>query len=131
MNPRIRTTLIGVVVIIAFDALAALASLATGIGYGWATLGSWILYAGFGYLVARTAAEAPLRAAARTGLTLGLADASLGWAVSWGLGPGRVPGGLSVTAWVLTVVLVTALAAGIASLGGVVARLRAGPHPAV
>lgn len=108
MPPWTRFALAGALAVVAFDAVASLASRATSIAYGWASVGSWLLYAGFGYLAARAAPGAPVHAAALTGLALGVTDATLGWATSWALGPGRVPGG-------------------IAALGGVLARGGRGP----
>lgn len=127
MPPWARIALLGALTVVVFDALASLASRATGIAYGSASVGSWLLYAGFGYLAARAVPGAPVRAAVLTGLMLGVTDATLGWATSWALGPGRVPGGLSARQWLATFVIVAATAAGIAALGGVFARGGRGP----
>lgn len=123
----IRVALIGAAVVIAFDAAASLASRATGVAYSWATVGSWLLYAGFGFLASR-AAGGSVRAAALTGLVLGVTDASAGWAVSWAIGPGRTAG-LDARRWVWALVVVAAMAAGIAALGGAIARPDPGSDP--
>jgi hypothetical protein len=126
----VRIALFGAIAVVYFDALAAGASRATGIPYGWATLGSWLLYAGIGFLAARATPDAPLRAAALAGLVLGLVDASAGWAVSWALGPGRLTGGLTASRWLWTAMLVTTLAVGVATLGGLAGRSGSGPDRA-
>lgn len=130
MPAWIRLALIGAAAVVAFDAAASVASRVTGVAYSWATVGSWLLYAGFGYLASR-AAGGSVQVAALTGAVLGATDASLGWAVSWALGPGRMPG-VDARRWVSTLIFVAALAAGIAAIGGAMARRDQGSdQPAV
>ena len=122
MTSRIRIFLIGIVAVVVFDALAAIASRVTGIPYFWASFASWVLYIGIGYVAGRVALQHPIRVAAITGLVSGLADASLGWAASWTIGPGRVAGGITAIQWLLTAAIVSALATGFAALGGDLSR---------
>ena len=122
---RNQAFITGVIAVIAFDTVASIASRATDIPYFWATFGSWIVYIGIGYFAARINPESPLRVAAITGLISGLADASLGWAVSWAIGPGRVAGGITATQWLLTAAFVVGFATGFAALGGSFARMQA------
>lgn len=124
MTPRTRIILIGVVAVVAFDALASMISRETGMPYGWATYGSWILYAGLGYLAGQTSPRSALQASALAGVIFGFADATLGWATSWTLGPGRIAGGVSAMQWIAVAVIVTMLATGFAALGGSIARMR-------
>jgi hypothetical protein len=49
MTSWIRLTVFGALAVVAFDTLASLVSRTTGIAYGWASFGSWIRYAAFGY----------------------------------------------------------------------------------
>jgi len=123
MTSWVRVTLIGAVAIILFDALVAFVSVAMGISYAWGSLGSIVLYALVGYSAARTKPRTPLSAAALAGAVVGLADASGGWAISWAIGPGVIPG-LTVVVWILTALFVVVLATGIATLGGIPARAR-------
>jgi len=122
MTTSTRVTAIGALAVVTFDALASVASRITGISYVWATLGSWMLYASCGYAAARIGSRAAISTAALTGLVLGLTDASLGWAVSWAIGPGRVAGGLGAGRWLSTLAFVAAAGAGIAACGGSAAR---------
>jgi hypothetical protein len=124
MNVNQRVVLICVVAVIAFDAIASVISRSAGIPYEWASYGSWVLYIALGYLAAYTAARSPLKAAAIAGLVFGVADATLGWATSWILGPGRVAGGVSAAQWIFVAVIVTLLAVGFSMLGGSFARMR-------
>ena len=128
MTPRIRIGMTAVIAVIAFDALASITSRTAGTPYFWATFGSWILYVGIGYFAGRTIPGSPIRMAAITGLVSGIADASLGWATSWAIGPGKVAGGITPVQWLFTAIFVTALATGFAALGGVIARSNRGPR---
>jgi len=125
VTPWVRVTLAGIVALMAFDALASIATRLTGVPYTSWIIGSWLLYGATGYAAARAVPHAPVQAAAMAGLALGLADATAGWAISWALGPGRVPEGLTVMRWARTAVLVAAMAAGVAAFGGVLGRPRA------
>jgi hypothetical protein len=130
MVPWMRFALFGGVAVASFDVIAAGASRMTGIPYAWATVGSWLLYAGIGFLAARATPDSPLRVAALAGLILGLVDVSLGWAASWAIGPGRLAGGLTAARWLVTAIFVAALATGVATLGGLAGRSGRGPDRA-
>jgi len=106
--------------VVAFDAIASLASLAIGFNYEYSAFGSLLLYCVFGYWASsvRTILFASI-----VGALMGLTDASLGWAVSWILGPGRwEPGLLTLPTWALIALQITAVAAICALLGGVARR---------
>jgi len=121
MSPLSRVILGGAVGVVAFDALACLASRRLGVAYPRAAVGSWLIYAVVGCLAGRLGG---LRAAALGGAAMGLVDATLGWAVSWWIGPGRVAGGLTTTRWLATAVGVILIATVAGFLGGLGARLR-------
>lgn len=106
--------------VIVFDAVASSAALLIGFDYGYAVIGSCVLYVAFGFLAsrARTVGFATV-----VGVLIGLTDATLGWAVSWAIGPGRLEAGmLTPWTWVNAASLVVALAAICALLGAVIAR---------
>lgn len=124
MTSTMRVALLGVVAVIAFDAIASVVSRSTGISYSWATYGSWILYTLLGYLAGRASPAAALKSAALAGVIIGLADATLGWATSWSLGQGRVAGGISAAQWTFVAAIVTLFAIGFAALGGSFARMQ-------
>jgi len=106
--------------VVVFDAIASLASLAIGFNYEYSAFGSLVLYGAFGYWASRVRT---ILFALIAGALMGLADASLGWAVSWILGPGRWgPGALTLPTWALIALQVTVVAALCALLGGVVGK---------
>lgn len=82
MSSWTEITASGALAVVVFDAIAAFASRKMEVPYGWATVGSWILYAGFGYLAARAHPIAAVEAALLTGVVLGITDATAGWATS-------------------------------------------------
>jgi len=85
------------VAIVAFDTAACVLSRRLGFNYAYATIGSMTLYAIGGFAAAKTAR---FEAACLLGVVAGLTDATLGWRISWVLGPGRLPGGrMSASEW--------------------------------
>ena len=90
MSPLVRILLGGAIAVLAFDAIASVASQRLGFEYGSAAVGSGIIYTAIGFLAA---GRGGVQAAALAGATMGLVDATLGWAVSWAIGPVQVPRG--------------------------------------
>lgn len=122
MQPKI--VIIGVSVVVVFDLLASFASQSMGFAYGWASIGSYIIYFLIGLLAARSAVANPVRAAAAVTAIAGLADASLGWWISWQIGPGKPAPDFVMTParWVTTALIVVGLAAAVGAVGGLVGR---------
>lgn len=107
--------------VIAFDALASLASLLFGFSYAYATLGSAVLYVVLTYLAAR---KFGFRIALLLGAAMGLVDVTIGWAVSWAIGPGRISiEGLTPTDWIYTGIFAIVLGAVFGFIGGGVGAL--------
>ena len=127
MSYQVRVILVGVLAVIVFDAIAAAASRRFGFAYAKATVGSALIYGTIGFLAARGSDARPLQSAAFAAGIVGFVDASAGWAVSWIIGPGRLPGGTAMTLerWVGAAVFVVALACAIGVVGGVIG-IRAG-----
>jgi hypothetical protein len=121
MTTFTKVVLGGAVLIVAFDAIASVASLRFGFAYSKTAVGSWVICAMVGLLAGFT--RGGLRAAVVGGALMGLVDVSLGWVVSWAIGPGRIPGGgtLSPTRWIITAVFVTLTSGGAGVAGGIVA----------
>src|SRR5579863_3550936 len=90
-NVETRLIALGALTIVAFDLVASVASRAIGFRYGYAAVGSWLLYAVFGFLIGRRANVGS--AAFGVAIIAGF-EATIGWAVSWAVGPGRLPTGV-------------------------------------
>ncbi len=94
---RLSIALCAALAIVAFDTAAAFAARALKFNYAWATLGSIAVYAATGFAVARVAS---MEWAWGIGAVVGLVDVTLGWRVSWLIGPGRTPDGtLGFSEW--------------------------------
>lgn len=87
MNTVGRFVLIWAAVVLAFDSVASVASMTTGIPYGWFSLGSAVIYLAAGYV---GAPRFGLSKAVAAVIAVALVDATLGWALSWLIGPGRI-----------------------------------------
>ncbi|MCC8473390.1 hypothetical protein LN458_05200 [Xanthomonas arboricola] len=102
--------------VVVFDAVTSLASLVLGFPYTYATFGSAILYIAFAFFAAR---KFGFWAAVLLGLAMGITDATLGWAVSWAIGPGRLAAGtLTLSVWLYTATFVVVLGAIYGLIGG-------------
>lgn len=121
MSRSVRGALYGVVAVLVPDTLGSLASRALGFDYGSLWFVSTLIYAAVGAYVGL---GAPLSRAATAAAVVGLVEATIGWAISWAIGPGRPePGEPSSAASIaLAVVFVTLLAAGVGTIGGWLAR---------
>ncbi|MEP7002089.1 MAG: hypothetical protein ABI969_16490 [bacterium] len=114
-------TVIGAFAVILFDAIASIASRALGFPYARASVGSYFLYLAIGFAAGRHAATSRARSGAIAAAIAGFADVSVGWAVSWQIGPGRPPSGMiTPMQWWLVAVFVLLFAAAIGFFGGVV-----------
>ena len=85
-----RILLLAVGAVLLLDTLGSLASRAVPFEYSWLMFGSVVIYTVTGMAVARAAETDKVRQAWRAGMILGFVDATLGWAISWVIGPGRV-----------------------------------------
>ena len=104
---------VGAGAVLVLDTIGAIGALRLGFRYERLMPVSFALYALAGALVVR-AGGSPADGAA-VGAVLGLVDATLGWAISWWLGPGRPPAGagaFGVVAAALVLVPLTAAALG-------------------
>jgi hypothetical protein len=131
MKPIAKVIFIGAAAVVAFDALASLASLRFGFAYSSAVVGSYIIYVATGFAAGRAGGW---KHGAIAGAVLGLVDGTLGWGVAWLIGPGKPPADLSFSPWMLPVaVLAVSIGAAICGgVGGAVGRLvnRATPQAA-
>ena len=114
-----KTVLFGALGVLCFDTLGATASRILGFRYGLLTIGTYIIYTFVSYKAGR---QAGMAAALTTGASLGLVDSTLGWAISWAIGPGRPSQVISTVAIAVTCVFVIGLGAVLGLVGGVLAR---------
>lgn len=115
-----RMALYGVIGVLGFDTLASFASRSFGFPYGYATVGSCLIYAILGIVVGRMATVAT---AAGTAFLVGVGEATVGWWISWQIGPGRPPvGKLTIGSVVLTILFVSVMSASIGAAAGALGR---------
>jgi hypothetical protein len=79
--------------IVAFDAVASIISRTAGIEYTKFAYGSYLIQAAAGFFGRRSGLS--FWGATLLGTWVGFVEATVGWAVSWWIGPGRVEGPLS------------------------------------
>lgn len=111
---------IGIAVTLLYDTLGALISHSAGINYGWFAFGSLGLYLIFGFLVAKRSWWVYGAAA---GAVIGLVESTLGWAISWMIGPGKPSVEVNALTIAVTVAFVTVSAAAVGFVGGVLSLL--------
>jgi hypothetical protein len=111
----------GAVVIVMFDIVASFAAARFGFHYGIAAPGSWLVYAVVGFDVGR---RADIGMAAAGSAIVAFVEATIGWAASAAIGPGRPPGTLSVAGVIATVILVAMSGGAIGAIAGFIAQYR-------
>jgi hypothetical protein len=118
VHPPVLLT--GVAAILATETLASVAARWLGFKYKYSMVASVAIYAAVGWFTAKAApAASPALAAALIGVT----ESTLGWGISWGLGPGRPSTMKHIKAQVVLAVLGgAALAAAVGAAAGWLAR---------
>jgi hypothetical protein len=120
MKARRNVIVASCVAVLLFDLVASLAARQFEFPYVRASVGSYFLYLLFGFLAGRNGRGHRAQAGATAAAVAGMVDVSLGWAISWAIGPGRPPSGtLSPIAWMITAAVVVLFAAAIGYIGGV------------
>ena len=118
MQPIILVVTIGVLAVLALDTIGSLASRRFGFKYGSLTLFSWALRIGTGFFAARYGS---LKLSFLAGGFVALIDATLGWYISWIIGPGRPKDNVTVESMAWTVLIVTLVGASLGYVGGLLA----------
>jgi hypothetical protein len=117
MNERMLFALKAGAVVVLFDLVASLLSRRFAIPYTSFRYGSFVIYLLAGLLAAR---QFGFPTAPVVGGFVGFSEATLGWAISWVIGPGRLPPAQVKTRYVLfAIVMVTVMASLFGALGGV------------
>ena len=130
MSRLARGILYGGIAVLALDTLGSLASRSLGFNYGSLSVISTLIYLGVGGYVGL---GAPVSRAATAAAIVGFIEATIGWAISWAMGPGRPQPGepSSVAAIVGAALFVTLMAAAVGAVGAWLAkRIRRPAAPA-
>ena len=88
MNNLLLAILIGALSVVIFDTLGSLAARKWNFTYSSLSIGSFLIYGIVGFLASSSAS---LLHAAAAGTVVGLIDATIGWRISWIIGPGQLP----------------------------------------
>jgi hypothetical protein len=114
---------IGCLAVLVFDLLGATASRWLGFQYSRLVAGSYVIYTATSIVAARLG---PAWLGIVAGAAVAFVEATIGWAISWWIGPGRpsAPISLSPARMFRIVVLVTMIGIVCGSVGTVVAALR-------
>ncbi len=120
VNSLLRILVVASIAVLVLDTFGSLASKAFGFPYSSLAWGSLIIYAATGFFAARGGG---LQTAALGGGAVALVDTTLGWAISWALGPGRPLAGytgMGPIAGTIALAWLTGIASGL--VGGLIAR---------
>jgi len=128
MNQFWKIVGLGAVSVLVFDTVASLASKGLGFPYGYASIGSVLIYCMVGYFIFR---RLGLIRAIGAAVLVELVDATLGWFISWQIGPGALPiDQVSTSIIATTLVSVFVFAVLCAFVGSAIARVLHGPRSA-
>ena len=115
----------GALSVILLDMVGSFASLRFGFNYGILSVGSFIIYGVIGYAV--MSASGRLRESIAAAVAVGAVDATLGWFLSWKIGPGEIPNAPLATIVVTALVVAVVIAGAAGAIGAWLAR-RIGKH---
>jgi hypothetical protein len=105
----------GMVAVVLFDAVGSFASKQLGFAYALLIPGSLVIY---GTVAALVAGRRDFVMGLLAALAMAMTDLTLGWTVSWLIGPGRPAGGLTLIAVVGAVMTAFVLAGLTGAIGG-------------
>lgn len=111
--------LIGILSVITFDTIGSLTSRRFGFNYSYLTVGSLLIYAIVGFFASKYngLGFAPLASG-----IIGLVDSTLGWYISWIIGPGRPPLEIDSNYIIKAISLVIILSTVTGFIGGLLAN---------
>jgi hypothetical protein len=108
--------LLATAAVLIFDTMGSLASRRFGFAYSRLMVGSFAIYLAVGL---GTASDGSLIPCVLAGGIIGLVDSTLGWAISWRIGPGRpAVKHVTISSILGTVAFVTVLGAAFGAIGG-------------
>ncbi|MDQ3798591.1 MAG: hypothetical protein M3384_04005 [Acidobacteriota bacterium] len=120
MRHFILIILIGAFAVVIFDTLGSLTSRRFGFPYHWLTIGSFLIYAAVGFAASKSNG---LTSAPLAGGITSLVDSTLGWYISWIIGPGRPAIKMDSNVIFLMVVFITLTGAVVGFIGGLIGRV--------
>ena len=115
----------GALSVILFDVVGSFASLRFGFNYEILSVGSFIIYGIIGYAV--MSASGRLSRSILAAVAVGAVDATLGWFLSWKIGPGELPKAPLATI-IVTALVVAFVFAGVAGVIGAWLAKSIGKH---
>lgn len=118
MQPIILVLGIGVLAVLVLDTVGSLASRRFRFHYGSLNAISWILRIGTGFFAAR---YGNIKLSFLAGALVAFIDATLGWYISWIIGPGRPQSEITAGLIARTVLMVTLIGAALGFIGGLLA----------
>ena len=122
-----KVVLLGAITVLAFDTAASWAAKELGFPYTYASVGSALIYVIVGYFIFRQFGVVRAIGAA---LVVAIVDATLGWFISWQIGPGAPPADqATVPIIAVTMVFLFVFAAACAAIGSAIARVLHGRRP--
>ena len=111
---------IGCLAVLVFDLLGSTASRWLGFRYSRLAPGSYALYTATSVVAARLGLP---WFGVIAGATVAFVEATIGWAISWWIGPGRPPAPVSRTQVIRIIALLTMMGAGFGLIGALVAAV--------
>jgi len=118
MQSTILILVVGVLAVLTLDTIGSIASRQFGFHYGSLSVISWLIRIAVVFLSARYGS---LSLSFLTGGSVAFIDATLGWYISWIIGPGRPKKKISNTLMARTVLIVTFTGAALGFIGGLFA----------
>jgi hypothetical protein len=118
MQAIILILVVGVVAVLMLDTIGSIASRRFGFQYGSLSILSWVLGIGTGFFAARYGS---LSLSLLIGGIVAFIDATLGWYISWIIGPGRPKNRITAALIAKTVLIVTLTGAALGFVGGLLA----------
>lgn len=116
-----KIALVGAISVLLLDTVASFLALWFGINYLWFSLGSFLLYLSFGYLGAR---HSKWFLGAVVSMFMALVESTLGWAISWQIGPGKSTEEMGPIVIMMTIVFVMVTGGILGLIGGALSLLK-------
>jgi len=121
MNPTAKIVIVAIVGVIVLDALASVASRTIGLPYSLAGVVTIAIYCATGFYATR---YVNLKVGLLASAIVGFVDSTVGWAISWIIGPGRPEGEtIAISGLVLTIASVILVATISGLLGGILSKI--------